>query len=140
MGAPFARQGWEQGQWATKRDTNIAYQRFLKENGADEEKWANNQENVAVLKDSLTLLSDDIDPFASEFLTVSPKKVKAITNWLHPSRIEDVERLLATTVFIREHLSPRYSHFSKSLRDIPCLFAGRSQVGATRRLNLSLGH
>ena len=46
-----------------------------------------------------------------------PKKGAAIAIWPRPSRLEDVERFLATTVFIREHLSPRYSQVSKPLRD-----------------------
>ena len=54
------------------------------------------------MKDSLTLLSDDIDPFASEFLAVSPKKVKAMAGnrWLADlekfilleSRVTDVQK------------------------------------------------
>ena len=44
-----------------------------------------------------------------------PKKVQGIVGWPRPTRIEDVEKLLATTVFIREHLSPRYSQLSKPL-------------------------
>ena len=51
-------------------------------------------------------------------LQASPKKTKAITAWPRPSRLEDVERFLATTVFIREHLSPRYSEIAKPLRDL----------------------
>ena len=47
-----------------------------------------------------------------------PKKIQGITAWPRPSRLEDVERFLATTVFIREHLSPRYSELSKPLRDL----------------------
>ena len=46
-----------------------------------------------------------------------PKKTHAIAVWPRPARLEDVERFLATTVFIREHLSPRYSQISKPLRD-----------------------
>jgi len=46
-----------------------------------------------------------------------PKKVQAISEWPRPSRPEDVEKFLATTVFIREHLSPRYAQISKPLRD-----------------------
>ena len=46
-----------------------------------------------------------------------PKKIQAIVGWPRPNRLEDVERFLATTVFIREHLSPRYSQISKPLRD-----------------------
>jgi len=45
-------------------------------------------------------------------------KTGAIAVWPRPSRLEDVERFLATTVFLREHLSPRYSSISKPLRDI----------------------
>ena len=37
-------------------------------------------------------------------------------SWPRPARIEDVEKFLATTVFIREHLSPQYSQLSKPLR------------------------
>ena len=51
-------------------------------------------------------------------LRASPKKTKAIATWPRPSRLEDVERFLATTVFIREHLSPRYSHIAKPRRDL----------------------
>ena len=51
-------------------------------------------------------------------ISASPKKTKAIEVWPRPSRLEDVERFLATTVFIREHLSPRYSHVAKPLRDL----------------------
>ena len=50
-------------------------------------------------------------------IRADPKKTKAITVWPRPSRLEDVERFLATTVFIRQHLSPRYSEVSKPLRD-----------------------
>ena len=46
-----------------------------------------------------------------------PKKTKAISVWPRPTRPEDVERFLATTVFIREHLSPQYSNVSKPLRE-----------------------
>ena len=46
-----------------------------------------------------------------------PKKTKAISVWPRPTRPEDVERFLATTVFIREHLSPQYSNISKPLRE-----------------------
>ena len=46
-----------------------------------------------------------------------PKKTASIVAWPRPSRLEDVERFLATTVFIREHLSPRYAEISKPLRD-----------------------
>ena len=42
---------------------------------------------------------------------------KGIVGWPRPARIEDVEKFLATTVFIREHLSPHYSQLSKPLRD-----------------------
>ena len=48
----------------------------------------------------------------------SPKKTKAIEVWPRPSRLENMEIFLATTVFIREHLSPRYSHVAKPLRDL----------------------
>ena len=37
-----------------------------------------------------------------------PKKTMAIAAWPRPSRLEDVERFLATMVFLRDHLSPRY--------------------------------
>ena len=37
-----------------------------------------------------------------------PKKVQGIVSWPTPTRVEDVEKFLATTVFIREHLSPQY--------------------------------
>ena len=47
-----------------------------------------------------------------------PKKVQGIVSWPRPTRIEDVEKFLATTVFIREHLSPQYSQLSKPLRDV----------------------
>ena len=46
------------------------------------------------------------------------KKTQAINLWPRPSRLEDVERFLATTVFIREHLSQKYSHVSKPLREL----------------------
>ena len=48
---------------------------------------------------------------------VAKKRVDSIVLWPRPSRVEDVEKFLATTVFIREHLSPRYSHIAKPLRD-----------------------
>ena len=47
-----------------------------------------------------------------------PAKTKAISIWPRPSRMEDVERFLATMVFLRDHLSPRYSEIAKPLRDI----------------------
>ena len=50
-----------------------------------------------------------------------PKKNQGIIQWPRPSRLEDVEKFLATTVFIREHLSPRYSHVTKPLRDLLCV-------------------
>ena len=40
-----------------------------------------------------------------------PKKVQGIVAWPRPSRLDDVEKFLATNVFIREHLSPRYNYF-----------------------------
>ena len=48
---------------------------------------------------------------------VDPKKVAAITLWPRPSWQEDIEKFLATTVFLRPHLSPRYSEVTKPLRD-----------------------
>ena len=50
-------------------------------------------------------------------LKADPKKTAAISVWPRPSRMEDLERFLATTVYIRQHLSPRYSEVSKPLRD-----------------------
>ena len=47
-----------------------------------------------------------------------PKKVQGISAWPRPTRLEDVERFLASTVFIRERLSPRYSEIAKPLRDL----------------------
>ena len=47
-----------------------------------------------------------------------PKKTMAIAAWPRPSRLEDVERFLATMVFLRDHLSPRYSEIAKPLRDV----------------------
>ena len=47
-----------------------------------------------------------------------PAKTKAISIWPRPSRMEDVERFLATTVFLRDHMSPRYSEIAKPLRDV----------------------
>jgi hypothetical protein len=47
-----------------------------------------------------------------------PKILQGIAVWPRPTRLEDVERFLATTVFIREHLSPRYSEVAKPLRDL----------------------
>ena len=45
-------------------------------------------------------------------------KTAVITVWPRPSREEDVERFLATMVFLRDHLSPRYSEIAKPLRDV----------------------
>jgi hypothetical protein len=45
------------------------------------------------------------------------KKVQGIVVWPRPSRPEDVERLLASCSFMRQHLSPRFSEVSKPLRD-----------------------
>ena len=45
-------------------------------------------------------------------LKADPKKTAAISVWPRPSRMEDLERFLATTVYIRQHLSPRYSEVS----------------------------
>ena len=47
----------------------------------------------------------------------SPTKVQGITAWPRPSRLEDLEKFLATTVFIRDHLSPRYSNVTRPLRE-----------------------
>ena len=47
----------------------------------------------------------------------SSKKAKAIAVWPVPTKPEDVERFLASMVFIRDHLSPRFSAISKPLRD-----------------------
>ena len=47
-----------------------------------------------------------------------PAKVSAIAVWPRPSREEDVERFLATMVFLRDHLSPRCSEIAKPLRDV----------------------
>ena len=61
-------------------------------------------------------------------IKADPKKATAIVAWPRPSREEDVERFLATTVFIREHLSPRYSEVAKPLRDCQAaLHEARSQ-------------
>ena len=46
-----------------------------------------------------------------------PKKIQAIAERPRPSRPEDVEKFLASTVFIREYSSPRYAQISKPLRD-----------------------
>ena len=51
-------------------------------------------------------------------ILASSRKTLAISQWPRPSRLEDVERFLATTVFIREHLSPRYSNIAKPLREV----------------------
>ena len=51
-------------------------------------------------------------------MKADPKKVQGIVSWPRPTRIEDVEKFLATAVFIREHLSPQYSQLSKPLRDV----------------------
>ena len=58
-----------------------------------------------------------------------PKKVRAIAAWPRPSRLEDVEKFLATTVFIREDLSPRYSQVSKPLRDVLTILQGERKAG-----------
>ena len=41
-------------------------------------------------------------------ITSDPAKVEAIQKWPRPQRPEDIERFLATMVFIREHLTPRF--------------------------------
>ena len=51
-------------------------------------------------------------------VATDPKKVSAIEVWPRPTTVEDLERFLATTVFLRAHLSPRYSHIAKPLRDL----------------------
>ncbi len=51
-------------------------------------------------------------------LKASPKKTSAIETWPRPQKPEDVESFLASMVFIREHLSPRFSHIAKPLRDL----------------------
>ena len=51
-------------------------------------------------------------------VATDPKKVSAVEVWPRPTTIEDLERFLATTVFLRAHLSPRYSHIAKPLRDL----------------------
>ena len=61
-----------------------------------------------------------------------PKKTHAIAVWPRPSRLEDVERFMATTVFIREHLSPRYSEISKPLRDCLKTLQDNRRSGKTR--------
>ena len=48
-------------------------------------------------------------------ISADPKKIQGITTWPRPSRLEDLERFLATTVYIRDH--PRYSEFAKPLKD-----------------------
>ena len=50
-------------------------------------------------------------------ITADPKKVSGVLSWPRPSRPEDIERFLATMVFIREHLTPRFSEVAKPLRD-----------------------
>ena len=48
----------------------------------------------------------------------APSKTEAVRVWPRPTRIEDVERFLASMTFIRQHLSPQYSTVAKPLRDL----------------------
>jgi hypothetical protein len=58
-----------------------------------------------------------------------PKKQEAILLWPRPSRREDVERLLATVSFLRQHLDPRYSSITKPLRDVLSVLHEKRSLG-----------
>ena len=45
-----------------------------------------------------------------------PSKVDAIRAWPRPAKLEDVERFLATTSWLRQHLGPRYTDITAPLR------------------------
>ncbi|CAE8600072.1 unnamed protein product, partial [Polarella glacialis] len=63
-----------------------------------------------------------------------PKKQAAILTWPRPTRREDVERLLATVSFLRQHLDPHYSDLTKPLRDVLVeLHTKRSQGYKSRK-------
>ena len=66
---------------------------------------------------------------------VSPDPAKRVTIdlWPRPSRLEDVEKFLATTVFLRPHLSPRYSEISRPLRDVLKPLHDKRAAGKQRR-------
>ena len=51
-------------------------------------------------------------------LKASSKKTSAVSLWPRPQTPQDVESFLASMVFIREHLSPQFSHIAKPLRDL----------------------